>query len=589
MASIQSLYTIRDLISPVANITFFIDINTVSIDYKDDELATIIKADNYAKTKQRVAEFVARKEASLEDFEQQTVLARQSELEEAQRQADRNRPGSGPSGLFLDKTDQNAVNRHNEKVREYNNQLELHRRLTDQRDRAKERYEDAIARFKEKEDEAEEQIREKKEELKPALDRDMAAFLGKLQQLVYDCFHNKALIFESFILLFMAKKAYVFLYDRIESNSDRNTASNTFRQLNGELEALIENHTDDLKYGFVEIVTYIYESFKENEIIFDALQEQLRELPYDICSANDDSAHSLTSLLVDTNFQYKDIIDPNELSRMEGQIRDRHEKFNNNISEIDTFSNNITITLDNIAEVLANSKAKHQQMRQNKETKLGEAFDYSRFVLGVFNEEVQDEYLKQQKVLLEAMQLEIETSLGTNLPKLLKTILETELLSISAIQAINDNPAFAFLEYRQKLQQKRQELKGGIGKLDQQLQEIARQPNEKAEEFTKKIQILLGVSLVPIGNLVTSFLLHQRITEYLPALSSSHPVYAGLRKKTISRFQVFAIAHALITILIGGGTLAVKDEQKPFVIGGAASYAVSAGVLFLKKKQLTNL
>jgi len=584
----RSLYAVRDLITPIANINFFIKLGDSGVNYSDEELAGIIKADNYAKTKQKIKEFAVRCEERLESFKQR-VIETEAEFEEAQHRADVKRPGSAPSELFLDRTDHNAVARHNEKVSEYNNQVDLHRRLVDQTLRSKERYEDALERFKEKKAEVEEQVREKMEELKPALDRDMAAFLGKLQQLVFDCFHNKALIFESFVLLFMAKKAYVFLYDRIESNSDRNTASNTFRQLNGELETLVEKYSDELKQGFTEIVKYLYECFCENEAIFAAMQKQIEQLPYDICNSNDDSAHSLASLVVDTNFQYKDIIDPNDLARVEARIRERQEQFKNNITQSDTFTHQMAEAFDSIAEVLADSKTKLQLIRQNKETRMGEAFDYSRFALGVFYEEVQDEYLKQQKTLLEAMQLEIETSLGINLTMLIKTILETELLSISAAQVIDTNVGFAFLEYRQKLQKKRQEFTGGISTLDNQLQEISRLPQEKSEEFTKQMLTLLGISILPLGNLGALFPVHQAITKFAPALGSGHPVYAELREKTKSKLQGFTIAHALIAIIIGSSTFAVNDDQKPFVIGGGSAYALSAGVLFLKKKQLTNL
>lgn len=585
----QSLYTIRDLIAPIANINFFMNLADSDLNYSDDELANIIKADSYAKTKQKVAEFVARKKEALENFRQQNVLVKQAELEIAERQADANRPGSGSSDLFVDNKDPEAVARYNEKVREHNNQLDLYRRLIDKRDQAKERYEDALERFKDKQDEAEEEIRKKEEELKPALDHDMVAFLSKLQQLVYDCFHNKALIFESFILLFVAKKGYTFLYDRIENTSDRNTASNTFRQLNTELEALVANHSDALKHGFTEVVTYVHDCFQENEVIFATMQEQLEQLPYDLCNANDDSAHSLVSLVVDTNFQYKDIIEPDELAHVEARIRERREQLETNIAEIDTFTNQLTEAFDSIAQVLADSQAKLQLMRQNKETYLGEAFDYSRFVLSVFDEEVQDEYLKQQKALLEAMQLEIETSLGINLTKLIKNILETELLSVSAAQAIDNNPGFTFLEYRQKLEKKRQELTGSINILENQLQDISRQPKEKAEEFNGQMQKLLRISVLPVGNLGVLFPLHQSITKFSSALGSGHPVYAELRETTKNKLQGFFIAHAVIAVLFGGGSFAVGNDQKPLVLGAAGTYGVSAGVLFLKKKQLTEL
>ncbi|MCU0548712.1 MAG: hypothetical protein MUC48_05125 [Leptolyngbya sp. Prado105] len=589
VGSNQSLYAVRDLIDPIANINFFIGLGDSGINYDDDdELAGIIKADNYAKTQQKVAEFAARQEANLESYRQR-LQDTQTEFQAAQSRANANRPMDAPSGLFLDRSDHNAVARHNERVQKYNNEIDYHRRLVDQTMRAKERYEDALERFKDKQAECEEQIRQKEEELKPALDRDMVAFLGKLQQLVYDCFHNKALIFESFVLLFMAKKAYTFLYDRIESTNDRNTASNIFRQLNGELETLVEKYSEDLKSGFSEILTYVYECFRENEAIFDAMQAQLEQLPYSECRVNGDSAHTLASLIVNSNFQYKEVIDPRELAHIAAQIHDRREQFEENIIGIDAFAEHMADTFDLIAGVLAESKAKLHLIRQNKEARLGEAFDYSRFVLGIFDEDIQDEYLRQQKELLEAMQLEIETSLGINLTKLIKAILETEMLSISAAQAIDTNEGFAFLEYRQKLQKKRQELIGGLDTLSRCLYDISQQPKEKADEFARRLKILLGISVLPFGNLGTLFPIHQSITQFLPALGSGHPVYAEVRHKTQKKLQGFLIAHVVIGVLAGGCSLASGDDQKPFFISAAGAYSVSAATLFLKKKQLTEL
>jgi hypothetical protein len=585
--SLKSLYAVRDLIAPLANINFFMELGASAINYNDAQLANIIKADNYNKTSQKISDFATRQEEKVERF-RQDALEKQAEFEEAQRVANSNKPGSRP-GSYVNREDHNAVARHNEEVNKYNNRIDLHRRLVDQAMKAQERAQDAAQKYTENKAEAEDKIAEKMEDLKPALDKDMVAFLGKLQQLVYDCFHNKGLIFESFALIFMAKKAYVFLYDRIENNSDRTSANTTFRQLNSELAVLTKDHIDAVKQGFNDIVMYVYDCFCENEEIFAAIQERLEQLPYGVCSSNDDNGHTLASLPVEPNFQYKDVIDPNELSRLAARIQDRREQFATSITEIASFTNRFSETFDTIAEVLADSKAKHQLMCQNKESRLGEAFDYSRFILGVFDQDIQDEYLKQQQDLLEAIQLEIETSIGINLPKLIKTILETDLLSISAEQAISTNAGFAFLEYRLKLQNKQRELASGIKTIDCQLEEIARQPQEKADEFNKKMQMLLGISILPIGNLGTLFPIHQMISKFSPALGSGHPIYTELRDNTKGKLKNFFIAHAVIAALIGGGSFAVGNDQKPILLGAAGAYGMSAGLLFLKKKQISDL
>jgi hypothetical protein len=313
---------------------------------------------------------------------------------------------------------------------------------------------------------------------------------------------------------------------------------------------------------------------------------RLEQLPYDICNANTSEAHALSTLVVDTNFQYKDIIDPSELANIEARIQERREQFDKNISEIDTFNSQSTEIFDSISEVLADSKSKLQLIRQNKDSKLGEAFIYSQFSLGIFDEEVQDEYLKQQKNLLESMQLEIETSLGVNLTHLLKAIHETELLSVTAAQAIDSNTSFAFLEYRQKLQMKRQECIDGNSTLALQVQDISRQPLEKSQELNAQLQKLLGISIIPGGHLGALLPIHQAVAKFSTAFRSGHPVYSEAREKTKSKLQGFCIAHAAIAVLVGGSVFAVNNEQKPFILGAASTYGISAGTLFMKKKQL---
>ena len=55
--SLKSLYAVRDLIAPLANINFFIELGASAINYDDAQLANIIKADNYNKTLQKISDF----------------------------------------------------------------------------------------------------------------------------------------------------------------------------------------------------------------------------------------------------------------------------------------------------------------------------------------------------------------------------------------------------------------------------------------------------------------------------------------------------------------------------------------------------
>lgn len=151
------------------DIDFFLIENNFTAAYDDDQLAAVIKGAAYDRTMQKIIEFNARCEqtlGSLADRVDQTA----DDFNALIAQARREDPGSSPSKLLVNRNDADSVARYNEKVNRYNNQLDLHRRITDQASRAKERYDDAVSKLNEKKADLEEQVRGKMEELKPALD-----------------------------------------------------------------------------------------------------------------------------------------------------------------------------------------------------------------------------------------------------------------------------------------------------------------------------------------------------------------------------------------------------------------------------------
>lgn len=210
------------------DIDFFLNEADLNAKYEDDRVAQIIKGSVYVRTKQRINDFVARCDQTLAGL-QDRVNQTKSEFSSLASRAKSEEPGSGPSSFFVNNSDPNSVAKYNEKVNRYNAQVDLHRRIVDQANRAKERYADAVGRFNEKKADLEEQIREKLEELKPALDQDILTLRGKMQQLAYDNIRNENKLFEGFLLSYLSKKAYVFLYDRIRQYN-RATSGNRHLQ-----------------------------------------------------------------------------------------------------------------------------------------------------------------------------------------------------------------------------------------------------------------------------------------------------------------------------------------------------------------------
>ena len=583
----ESLKLIRRLISPIADVRFFIDVQSEST-YSPQEIAGIIRGANYEKAQQKLREFIERCNETLSGL-QSRVDETKAEYDSALSSAKSSNPGSGPSGMFVDNSSQESVNRHNEKVERYNNQLQLHRRNCDQAERAKERYDTANERYKEKKADLDESIRDKQDDLSPALDQDILAFLGKLRQLVYDCIHNKGYTFEPFVLIYMAKKAYLFLYDRIENAISQKTATDTFKQLNDELDALVENHRNDIQKGLAETFAYIFDSYKNNEAFLEKIQLELERLPYAECKQNLALATRLTNLSNDTEFNYQSVIDPLKLSKIEQNVKDRKDNFQEGISSIDTFTKFVNPDFNLISEVKKACDSNLNLMFKNKQEKLGEAFTDSLFILSVFNESEQDDYLKKQKPMLEEIQVDIEQDLGVELTKLVRTITKTELLTKSTADLLKTDSGLAFLAYQPELIQSRKRLVEASSTLDQTLAGINRLPEEKALEFSSKLKSLLGFSVVPIGNLGALIPIQSLFKTYKPALSSDNSAYVSLRRSSSGKIKTFLYVHIVVAILSGLLSFSVDDEKKGWFYGLSSSYILSAIVLQSKKSELEKL
>ncbi|MEW6654321.1 MAG: hypothetical protein AB1394_12775, partial [Bacteroidota bacterium] len=278
----ESMKFVRNEVTSMVDIDFFLNEQELNTKQEDDRIAEVIRGKIYERTKQKINEFIARCENTLAGF-QERVNQTESEYSNLVSRAKSAEPGSPPSSFFVNNSDPNSVNKYNEKVERYNNQLDLHRRIVDQALRAKERYEDATSKYEEKKAELEEQIRARLEELKPALDQDILTLLGKLQQLAYDNIRNKDNQFAGFLLSYLTKKAYVFLYDYIDNTNEQRAATDIFKKLNDEFDFIITNSGDVVKEGLKKTADYLFSCYNTNCGLLNIIQGFLNNLPYNQC------------------------------------------------------------------------------------------------------------------------------------------------------------------------------------------------------------------------------------------------------------------------------------------------------------------
>ncbi len=579
---------VRGQVSSMIDVDFFLTEADQNAKYEDDRIAEIIKGCVYQRTKQRINDFIARCEQTLAGL-QDRVNQTESEFSSLVARAKAEQPGSGPSGIFLDKSNPNSVARYNEKVERHNAQVELHRRIVDQANRAKERYEDAVAKFNEKKAELEEQIREKLEELKPALDQDILTLLGKMEQLAYDNIKNKNNLFAAFLLSYMTKKAYVFLYDRIDSTTEQRAATEIFKKLNDELDSIISGSGHEVKDGLKQAAQYLGTCFHENETLLKTTEENLQRLPYQQCTDNEGETQRLLSLPIETSFQYKDIIDPAELAKVEEQVQKRKADFEQQVGTVDTFTSKMNPTFDAILNIKTFVEDRLVRMKQNKTDMLDPIFKDLMFTLGVFNEEDQERYLKKHIQWFRELHKEVNQAISTDVAELARKTIDTDLLTKPTAELLNTNAALLFLSHKERLAQKKQQFLDGIKALDSNLAEINELPREKSEECQKKMSNLLNVSILPLGNVGVLYSIIALIKQFLPALTSRNSFYVQLKETLAKKFQVFLYIHASLTVISGVGSFLVEASTQAVLWFVTFTYVVSTVVIYLKGSELKKI
>ena len=585
----EPIKIIRDQVSSVVDIDFFLNEANLNAKYEDGQIAQIIEGQTYERTKQRIDEFIGRCKATLADL-QSRVEQTELEWRTLVEKANANHPGKPPSDFWVRvrRDDPNVVARYNEAVEEYNNKLELYRRICDQANHAKDRYEDALEKFNERKAELEEQVRQRIEELKPALDQDIIRLLSKMQQLVYDNIENKNNPFAGFLLIYLTKKVYNFLYDRIYSATEQRTAIEISEKLEDELNNVILNREQEIREGLKQSAQYLATCLQENDSLLKVIEENLQRLPYQQCNDNEVEIQNLLSLPIETSFQYKNIIDPVELEKIEEQVQARKSSLEKQLTTIDTFISNINPIFDSISDIKTFVEDQLARMNQNKNN-LDPILKDLKFILEVFDEANQDRYLGKYIPWIKELHEEIQQIINIDVIELLKKVIDTQLLTKPALELLNANPAFLFLTNKKKLAQKKQEFINGIQALSSILKDINELPKEKAEECQNKVSSWLNISLLPLGNVIVLYSLIATIKQFLPALTSHNLSYVQLKQTLIKKFQIFFYLHVSLTVISGVASFLVRPLIQVILYFITFTYLISSMVIYIKGRQLRRL
>ena len=387
----------------------------------------------------------------------------------------------------------------------------------------------------------------------------------------------------------MAKKAYAFLYDRISSTSEKERASNVFKKLEDELSGLLSNHEPEIRSGLGEVLACLHRCYKENDTVFQTIRNDLQGLPYSVCGENEAKVTNLVEQPIATVFAFEHIIDPAELKNIEQKVKEARAFIQQHISDITNFGTSMSETFTIIERTKGLGNDNVAKMDANNKSKIGEFNADLFFVLSIFDDEQQENYLGIHIAWIKDVETEFNSKYEFAVDEFMARALSTDILVRSANALLKADKALSFLSNREKLSEKKQLCIQAVERLDRILVEINRLPKEKSEVLRAMMSKHLIISLFPVGNIVALFNILSALKPFFPALASDNSFYVELRQSLIGKFKTFSVGHFIAIVFSAGLSFVVQPDTKPVFYVVSASFLISGLVLLSQSKALKRL
>ncbi len=562
----------------------------------DDDLARMIRADTYAKTKQRIEEFKRVEERKLER-EKAVVTDRENNLNAVNSEMRRNDPGGPPSKLFLNTKDPAAVSRYNAKVDQYNHQLEVFRRIQTKALDAQNRYEEAVHKYDDKVREYQEALQEKNDELKPALENDIVNVVFKLGELSTSLLAVQNDPYDAFLVIFFALRVGNVLKEKLDDPRKQAEFKSTLRKFSSNLDEIVFDPQNNIPLQLAGALTYLEEWRNINIGIEDSIAARMKELPYGICEDASGPVATCLSFKIDSQFTFDDVIDPAELDNIEIRMRQRKAECEDVKKKVDDLSADLGPTFGKISDIRSQCDGELALMVQNYDTHVREVLPELAIILRVLNEEDISAHLQKFTVYFSELRANIETMFSKQISEALSEIRTTELRSIPVKEVIQGDAGFNFWPHKDALSKKNAALQKAVAHIDEQLAAIAKQPEKKAKEFRSQFAWQFIVSFVPGVSVVFAVLIHLNMTRFLPALGSVNAFYVDVRRELLRKLHpawiihlalgvVYAVTtyllsipalYAVATSSIVAGLLGSLDERKLKTLDLSAKQLPSSG------------
>lgn len=552
-AGIVIMGYVRDKIAPLVNIEFLLFHNETSAILTAEQISPLIKCDNYSRVVDNLNSFIARGMERLKQMESRVKNA-ESEYESLTNQVRWNDPGNPPSTLFVNFSDPDAVNSYNRKVTNYNDKVHKYHRLQDQRERAVNRYQDLVSDFNSQVRELDREIEMRKRDLTPAMDTDIVELLNQLKQIVTDNIYNHSNAFVGFIMIYLWQRAYHLLVNSIDNTNYRGSVIEISKRVNHELDEFVKRKDEAVKHHAFDALTYFYACAWNNQNILQNIHQQLASLPDSSCRHYVQVFNNTLSQQVQTDFEYKNIIEPEKLLQVMSSVTKRAKLFQQEIDGIDKILKETSV-LHNQIDLVKRSIDKEAQGLVHPLTVKDATYLNTLFIVSMFSLDNAKKYMPNRSDWVISVINDLDTIYQHDLIRLINVAMQTSLFTDPIQQAINANPGLEILALTPQIKSKRQVYKSAIGQLKLIYTDMQAQPKRQIKTRDEELKNLLIFAWIPVINIFLVPVVWRKVINFLPALTSPIAMYTHFKVRLKTRigfgflFQIVFFIGFLFAIL----------------------------------------
>jgi len=421
---------------------------------------------------------------------------------------------------------QTDVDSYNRNIERHNDAVNQVRRLRERRQDAVNRYDDLVLQRNDAVEEARAKLAELTDEALSEIDKDIVACLEKCVQAVTRLSEQEDTddIAAALETCFIALKIHHSFEEHIDNNAERKEVRLKCSEINKLFLELCGN---------ADVLNALADLFRRNSYLIEENSTIYSQIHLAIEGVDQNGLDSMTQSIqqelgksVKSLFNYTDIIDPDQLAGIVGEMNQSIDAIETNIARSKELSQSTQVLAEEAVATHRTIQTLLSTMKANVDLRREDLFFKRHFACDIIDEAVIDGfYSRELRPAATAVREFLAEQIGQEQIDTLVTV-DEDRYSIQKAEAIIEESNLL------RLQAQREQVDGHVGKsngliqdVQQHIESAAQVPKRNADQFRSSTSTLYVMSCIPVFGWIFALALRDKFDRFSAAFKSSNQVY----------------------------------------------------------------